>query len=131
MQKLRVAGASAIAARHLARKNASVMALLGSGWQASAHLFTLSLVRDLKKVRVFSPNADSRRRFLDEWSNNVSAELVEAGSAAEAIDGADIVTCTTNSISALFPGELLKPGVHVSCVKPCERMRPPTSDRTR
>ena len=55
VQKLRVAGASAIAARHLARKNASVMALLGSGWQASAHLITLSLVRDLKKVRVFSP----------------------------------------------------------------------------
>jgi alanine dehydrogenase len=120
VQKLRVAGASAIAARHLARKNASVMALLGSGWQASAHLITLSLVRDLKKIRVFSPNADSRRRFLDEWSNNISAELIEAGSAAEAIDGADIVTCTTNSISALFPGELLKPGVHVSCVKPCE-----------
>jgi alanine dehydrogenase len=120
VQKLRVAGASAIAARHLARKNASVMALLGSGWQASAHLITLSLVRDLKKIKVFSPTAESRRRFLREWNDKVSAELVESDSAAEAIDGADIITCTTNSISALFPGELLKPGVHVSCVKPCE-----------
>jgi hypothetical protein len=34
--------------------------------------------------------------------------------------GADIITATTNSISALFPGALLQPGVHVSCVKPCE-----------
>src|SRR3989337_2164559 len=50
VQKLRVAGASAIAARYLARKDAKVMALLGAGWEASAHLVTLSMVRDLKKV---------------------------------------------------------------------------------
>src|ERR671915_1991624 len=77
VQKLRVAGASAIAARRLARKNGSVMALLGSGWQASAHLITLSLVRDLKKVKVFSPTTESRKRFLGEWNDKVSAELVE------------------------------------------------------
>jgi alanine dehydrogenase len=120
VQKLRVAGASAIAARYLACKNATVMALLGSGWQASAHLVALSLVRDIEKVKVFSPTAQSRRRFVEEWKKQVSAELVEADSAAEAIDGSDIITCTTNSISPLFPGELLKPGMHVSCVKPCE-----------
>ena len=96
------------------------MALLGSGWQAGAHLITLSLVRDLKTIKVFSPTTESRKRFLDEWNGKTSAELVQADSAAQAIDGVDIVTCTTNSISALFPGELLQPGMHVSCVKPCE-----------
>jgi alanine dehydrogenase len=120
VQKLRVAGASAIAARYLARENSKIMALLGSGWQAGAHLMTLSLVRDLKTIRVFSPTTESRKRFLDEWNGKTSAELVQADSAAQAIDGVDIVTCTTNSISALFPGELLQPGTHVSCVKPCE-----------
>ena len=120
VQKLRVAGASAIAARYLARQDSKTMALLGSGWQASAHLVTLSMVRDLKKVKVYSPTAESRRRFVDEWSGRVAAELVEVNSAGEAIEGADIVTCTTNSISALFPGDLLQPGMHVSCVKPCE-----------
>jgi ornithine cyclodeaminase/alanine dehydrogenase-like protein (mu-crystallin family) len=120
VQKLRVAGASAIAARYLARSDSTTMALLGSGWQASAHLVTLSMVRALKKVKVYSPSAESRQRFLDEWRGRVAAEVVEAGSAAEAIEGADVVTCTTNSISPLFPGELLEPGMHVSCVKPCE-----------
>jgi ornithine cyclodeaminase/alanine dehydrogenase-like protein (mu-crystallin family) len=120
VQKLRVAGASAIAARYLARKDAKVMALLGSGWQASAHLVTLSMVRDLEKVKVFSPTPESRRRFIEEWGPGVRAEVVETDSVEEAIAGADIVTATTNSISALFPGELLQPGVHVSCVKPCE-----------
>jgi alanine dehydrogenase len=120
VQKLRVAGASAIAARFLARRDAHTMALLGAGWQASAHLVTMALVRELKEVRVFSPTPESRGRFLDEWSGKVSARLVESGSAAGAIANADMVICTTNSISALFDGKILEPGMHVSCVKPCE-----------
>jgi ornithine cyclodeaminase/alanine dehydrogenase-like protein (mu-crystallin family) len=120
VQKLRVAGASAIAARYLARKDAKTMALLGAGWQASAHLVTMSMVRDLKQVKVFSPTPESRRRFAEEWSGKVAAKLTDTGSAAEAIDGADMVICTTNSISALFDGEILNAGMHVSCVKPCE-----------
>lgn len=120
VQKLRVAGASAIAARHLARTDARTMALLGSGWQAGAHLITLGLVRELERVKVFSPTPQSRRRFIEEWRGKVAADLVEAPDPAAAIEGADIITCATNSISCLFPGEWLAPGVHVSCVKPCE-----------
>jgi ornithine cyclodeaminase/alanine dehydrogenase-like protein (mu-crystallin family) len=120
VQKLRVAGATAIAARYLARKNAKTMALLGAGWQASAHLITLSMVRDLSRVKVYSPTAETRRRFVDEARGTVSATVEEAASVRDAIEGADIVTCATNSISALFPGDWLKDGVHVSCVKPCE-----------
>jgi len=120
VQKLRVAGASAIAARYLARKDATVMALLGTGWQASAHLVTLSMVRDLRQVRVHSPTPESRRRFVENWSGKVAAQLIECASANEAIETADMVTCTTNSISPLFDGEILSPGVHIACVKPCE-----------
>jgi ornithine cyclodeaminase/alanine dehydrogenase-like protein (mu-crystallin family) len=120
VQKLRVAGASAIAARYLARPDAKVMALLGAGWQASAHLVTLSMIRDLKQIKIFSPTPDSRRRFIAEWSGKVAAQLIEAESAAQAIDGVDMVIATTNSISPLFSGDILRPGMHVSCVKPCE-----------
>jgi ornithine cyclodeaminase/alanine dehydrogenase-like protein (mu-crystallin family) len=120
VQKLRVAGASAIAARYLARPDAKVMALLGAGWQASAHLVTLSMIRDLKQIKIFSPTPDSRRRFIAEWSGKVAAQLIEAESAAQAIDGVDMVIATTNSISPLFSGDILRPGIHVSCVKPCE-----------
>ena len=96
------------------------MALLGAGWQASAHLVAMSLIRDFKQVKVFSPTPESRRRFVEEWSGKVSAQLTDTRSAAAAIEGAGMVICTTNSISALFDGEILQPGMHVSCVKPCE-----------
>lgn len=120
VQKLRVAGASAIAARYLARKNSATMALLGAGWQASAHLVTMAMVRDLKQVKVFSPTPESRQRFVSEWQGTVTAEIIEVGTAADAIKDADMVIATTNSISPLFSGELLQPGMHISCVKPCE-----------
>ena len=120
VQKLRVAGASAIAARFLARENSQVMALLGSGWQASAHLVTFCRIRDLKQVKVYSPTPETRRLFVKEMRAAVPAEIREAASVEEAIEGTDIITCATNSISPLFPGELLQAGVHVSCVKPCE-----------
>jgi ornithine cyclodeaminase/alanine dehydrogenase-like protein (mu-crystallin family) len=120
VQKLRVASASAIAARYLARQDSKAMTLLGSGWQASAHLITLCMVRDIRSVKVYSPTPETRRRFVKDMGGQVSAELREAVSVEEAIDGADIITCATNSISPLFGGELLQPGVHVSCIKPCE-----------
>jgi alanine dehydrogenase len=120
VQKLRVAGASAIAARYLARKESKVMALLGSGWQASAHLVTLCSIRDLTTVKVYSPTPQTRSRFVREMGDVVSAAVKEAESVEEALQGADIITCATNSISPLFSGDLLQPGVHVSCVKPCE-----------
>jgi ornithine cyclodeaminase/alanine dehydrogenase-like protein (mu-crystallin family) len=120
VQKLRVAGASAIAARYLAREDSRVMALFGSGWQASAHLVTLCRVRALEKVKVYSPTPETRQRFVTEARRLVSAEVEEAENAAAAIQGADIITCATNSISPVVTGEMLQPGVHVSCVKPCE-----------
>jgi ornithine cyclodeaminase/alanine dehydrogenase-like protein (mu-crystallin family) len=120
VQKMRVASTAAIAARYLARRDATTMALLGSGWQASAHLLAICTVRDLKQVRVYSPTAENRRRFITDMQEKVDAQLVEAGSVSEALDGADLITCATNALSPLFPGTLLKPGVHVSCVKPCE-----------
>jgi alanine dehydrogenase len=120
VQKLRVAGASAIAARYLARKDSRVMALFGSGWQASAHLVTLCRMRDLEKVKVYSPTRETRQRFVREARSLVPAEVEEAESVEAALQGADIITCATNSISPVFPGDCLRPGVHVSCVKPCE-----------
>jgi alanine dehydrogenase len=120
VQKLRVAAASVIAARYLVRQDAKTMALLGAGWQASAHLLTFCAGRSLEVVKVYSPTPETRRRFVREMKDKVAAELREVASVEEAISGSDIITCATNSLSPLFSGESLEPGVHVSCVKPCE-----------
>src|SRR5690606_27384968 len=107
------------AARYLAREGSRTMALLGSGWQASAHFVTLCRVLPLERVRVYSPTAESRRRFVEELKD-APVRVEEATGVESAIEGADVITCATNSITPVFPGEWLRPGVHVSCVKPCE-----------
>ena len=116
----------AIAARYLARPDAKAMALLGAGWQASAHLVTLSMIRDLKQIKIFSPTPDSRRRFIAEWSGKVAAQLIEAESAAQAIDGVDMVIATTNSISPLFPAIFYGRG----CMFPVSSLASSTRRRT-
>jgi len=120
VQKMRVAGTDAIAARYLARRESRVMALLGTGWQGSAHLVTCCSVLDLETVKVYSPTPANRARFKEEMQGQVSVQLVEANTVEDALEGADVVICATNALSPLFPGDMLQPGVHVSCVKPCE-----------
>ena len=57
LQKMRVQATNAIAARYMARKNASAMALIGSGWQATAAIEAMRFVRPIQRVNVFSRNS--------------------------------------------------------------------------
>src|SRR5437588_5158819 len=63
--EMRTAAASAVATKYLARQDASVLALLGSGVQARSHLEALRVVRDIREVRVWSPH--NARAFAGEF----------------------------------------------------------------
>jgi len=89
MQRIRVGASNGIAAKHLAREDSSTLALLGSGFQAGAQLLAMCAVRPIRHVRVFSPNAEHRNAFIDEWRGKVSASLEAVSSGREACDGAD------------------------------------------
>src|SRR3990167_7609759 len=86
MQRIRVGAANGIAAKHLAREDSSTLALLGSGFQAGAQLLAMCAVRPIRHVRVFSPNAEHRNAFIDEWRGKVSASLEAVSSGREACD---------------------------------------------
>src|SRR5512141_2896338 len=64
MQRLRVGAANALAMKHLARADAEVLAIIGSGWQAGAQLMGALAVRSFREVRVYSPNPSSRDAFV-------------------------------------------------------------------
>ena len=106
--EMRTAAASAVATDLLARKDASVLAILGSGVQARSHLQALRLVRELRDVRVWSPHG--AQAFARE--HRVQA----AGSAKEAVQGADIVVTVTSSTTPVLHGAWLSPGTHINAV---------------
>lgn len=106
--EMRTAAVSAAATNALARRNAAVLAILGSGVQAHSHLEALRLVRDFREVRVWSPR--NAQAFADRFS------VRPARSAEEAVRGADVVLVATTSRTPVLKGGWLSPGMHVNAV---------------
>jgi ornithine cyclodeaminase/alanine dehydrogenase-like protein (mu-crystallin family) len=113
---IRTAAVSAVATRLLAREDAKDLAILGSGVQARSHVEALRLVRDFERIGIFSPTAGHAKALADE----VGAEV--AGSAEEAVRGADVVVTATSSTEPVLRREWLNEGAHVNAIGG----RPPT-----
>ncbi|MGH8701644.1 MAG: ornithine cyclodeaminase family protein [Burkholderiales bacterium] len=106
--EMRTGAVSAVATRSLARPDASVLAILGSGVQARSHLEALRLVRPFREIRVWSPR--NAAAFAERF------EVRLARSAEDAVRGADVVVVATTSRTPVLSGEWLSPGVHVNAV---------------
>ncbi|MFQ5528217.1 MAG: ornithine cyclodeaminase family protein [Thermoanaerobaculia bacterium] len=111
---IRTAAASGVATRLLAREDATVLALIGSGVQAGTHLAAMIEARAISQVHVFSPNSANRAAFAkrEEARHGLPIEAVD--SARAAIEGAGIVCTVTSSHQPVLMGEWLKPGTHVN-----------------
>jgi len=116
VQRLRVGAASGLALKHLARKDAATLALIGSGWQAGAQLAAALAARPLQEVRVWSPRKESRDAFVLE-SRKIHSSIVACDSVERCVDGADVIAASTSSMVRVIDPKWLKPGVHVSCIK--------------
>ncbi|HEY6863290.1 MAG TPA: ornithine cyclodeaminase family protein, partial [Burkholderiales bacterium] len=118
MQRMRVGAANGIAMKHLARADATTLALIGAGWQAGAQLMAALAVRAFREVRVFSPRKDSRDAFVAEArSRHPGVEIRAVDSAQAAAAGADVIAAATSSMVRVIDPAWLKPGVHASCIK--------------
>jgi thiomorpholine-carboxylate dehydrogenase len=107
--EMRTAAVSAAVTKHVAVPDARVLALLGSGVQAQAHLQALSQVRRFEEVRVWSRTPEHARRFAE-------ANGATAMEADDAVRGADVIVTATASLTPVLKGAWLKPGAHVNAV---------------
>jgi alanine dehydrogenase len=111
---MRVAATSAVASKYLARQNAKVMGLLGSGEQAKTQVTAHLVVRSLAKIKVYSPTKKNRETFAEEMSRETGVEIVPVSSAEEAVRGSDIVSAATNTVDPVVQGRWLEEGMHVT-----------------
>lgn len=115
----RTAAVSAVSVKHLARPDAHVLAILGSGVQARSHLDAIRHVRTLSDVRVWSPHTESRERFATEMAAATGLRVRATTSAAEAVRGADLIALTTASRTPVVADEDVAAGTHVAAVGAC------------
>jgi alanine dehydrogenase len=106
----RTAAGSALATRLLARDDAHVLAILGSGVQARTHADALGRVRRFDEIRVASRDPGRAAELAAELGGKA------VGSFEEAVRGADVVAATTHAAEPIVLGEWLTPGVHVNSV---------------
>ena len=113
---LRVGATSAVASKYLARTDAKVMGLLGSGEQAKTQVTAHVAVRPLTKVKVYSPTKENRERFAKQMSAETGIEVVPVESAEEAVRGSDIVTAATNTVDPVIQGKWVASGMHLNSI---------------
>jgi alanine dehydrogenase len=111
--EVRTAAVSAVSARRLARSDAQVLGILGSGVQARSHLQALGLVQRFREVRAWSPNRERLRQFAAETG------ALEMKSAEAVVRGADVVAAVTASPTPVIQSEWVGDGTHVIAVGAC------------
>jgi ornithine cyclodeaminase/alanine dehydrogenase-like protein (mu-crystallin family) len=106
---MRTAAVSAAVTDHLSSPDSRVLALLGSGVQASSHLEALSRVRAFDEVRVWSPTRANAERFA-------ALHGATAMDAESAVRGADVIVTATPAHDPILKGAWLKRGAHVNAI---------------
>ncbi len=114
--QIRTGAATGVATRLLARPDAKVMALLGTGFQAETQLEACAAVRSLQEVRVWSRTPEHTRDFCSRLGPRLGLTLSPAASAQEACRGADLIITATSAREPVLHGAWLEAGVHVNAV---------------
>ena len=110
LQHMRVGAGAGIGAKYLSREDAHVVAMIGSGGMARTYLEAFSCVRDIRKVRVYSPTRSHRESYAEEMSQKLGIDVQPVDSPALAVAGADIVSTCTDSMVPALKGAWLEPG---------------------
>jgi ornithine cyclodeaminase len=113
---IRTAAASGLATRLLARPDASDLAILGAGEQASTHLASMLCVRKLRRIRVWARDLEKATTFAQARGAKHGVTIEVARTARDAVTGADIICTVTKAREPILLEEWIKPGAHLNVV---------------
>ena len=114
--QLRTGAASGVSARYMAREDAGIAAIIGSGYQARTQLEAIAHVRQLSRAYVFSRNPENRAAFAAEMSESLDLEVEPVDNAETACEQADIIVAATDSATPVVEGDWIAPGAHVAAM---------------
>lgn len=110
---LRVGATSGVAAKYLARPDASVVGIFGSGEQARAQVAALCAVRPIRQVKVYSLHEANRTRFARAIAEEFRVDARAAKDPRDTVQDSHVVVTATNAGDPVFDGRWLEPGMHL------------------
>ena len=113
---VRTSAAGAVAAKHLAREDASVAAIFGAGMQARLQLQALTLVRPIREARIWARDAAKAETMAAELTKTLGIRVTPSADPQAAVTGANIVVTTTPSETPILKGNWLEAGQHITAV---------------
>jgi ornithine cyclodeaminase/alanine dehydrogenase-like protein (mu-crystallin family) len=116
LQHIRVGADSGIGAKHMAREDARVVGMIGSGGMARSHAEAFLLARKIEKIQVYSPTKAHREEYAREITAKFNIEAVALDNPRAVYKGADIVAGCTDSAVPIIVGDCLEEGTHVTCI---------------
>ena len=114
--RIRTGCASAVATDALARADAEVLAIFGTGVQAEAHLRAVPRVRTFREILLWGRSADKTRAFATEMSQAIGQAITPIADAREAAERADVICTVTSSREPVVLNDWVKPGTHLNLV---------------
>jgi ornithine cyclodeaminase/alanine dehydrogenase-like protein (mu-crystallin family) len=106
---MRVGATTAVAVDKIARPDAATLGLFGSGKQARNALEAIAVVRPLRRINVYSPDAAHRQDFARAMARD-GIEVVAVAEPRAVVTGADIICCATTAMTPVFDGDWLADG---------------------
>ena len=113
LQHMRVGADGGIGVKYMAQKDAEVLGILGSGGMARTHMQSITHVRNIKKLQVFSPTKANREAFAAEVRARYNMEVEVCDAPEKVYRGAHIVAALTDSAVPVLDGACLEKGTHI------------------
>jgi ornithine cyclodeaminase len=114
--KIRTACATAAATDALARADAEVLAIFGTGLQAESHLHALPLVRPFREILIWGQTPQKARELAERMSSEMGRPIEPVEDGREAAARADVICTVTSSAQPILLSEWVKPGMHINLV---------------
>ena len=127
---IRTGAASGVATRHMAREDARVVGVVGSGSQAETQLAAMCAVRPVERALVYSRTPERREEFAAKMSAALGVDVRAVDAPHAAVAEADVVCAITNSREPVFDGDSLPGGVHVNAAGSNHWMRRELDEKT-
>ena len=109
---IRTAAASGLATNLMAKKDASMCTIFGTGVQAAFHMKAMMEIRNIEKFIIFSRNEDTAAKFCDLHKKNIKCEI----GSKKTLKKSDIICTTTPSKIPLIKFEDIRPGCHLNVI---------------